>query len=179
MITCIFMQSNNGFSSICWSKRPGVHITILHWSMRFFSNFKSFPPITRPADISWYWPTFRNVSYIWYANSLVGVIINAPRLSNLVHCLQYKISKTWNKQLSIKYHNCKLISNMRDLWIILEQEKPVSCHYQSLQLPKYRCLAKPNQCFVSGCLSSQHNCFPLNLLECSLIKEDRWTLLSS
>lgn len=105
MITCIFIQLNNGFSSMCWSKRPGVHITALHWSMRFFSNFKSFPPIIKPAEISWYWPTFRNVSYIWYASSLVGVIINAPRPSSLVHCLQYKISSTWNNDLSIIYRN--------------------------------------------------------------------------
>lgn len=97
LITCIFTQLNNGFSSICWSKRPGVHITMLHWSIRFLSNFKSFPPITRPAEISWCWPTLRSVSYIWYASSLVGVIINAPRPSNLDHCLQYKASKACNK----------------------------------------------------------------------------------
>lgn len=100
----MFKQLNNGFSSICWSKRPGVHITILHWSIRFFSNFKSFPPIIRPAEISWYCPTFRSVSYIWYASSLVGVIIRAPRPSNLDHCLQYKISKTYNNNLSIIHH---------------------------------------------------------------------------
>lgn len=90
----MFTQSNNGLLSICWSKRPGVHMITLHWSILFFSKCKSLPPMISPADMSWYLPTFLRVSYIWYASSRVGVMIRAPRPSSRVHCLQYNISIT-------------------------------------------------------------------------------------
>ena len=45
LLTCKLEQSNIGFSSMCWSSLPGVQIIIFIWSIRFLSNFKSFPPV--------------------------------------------------------------------------------------------------------------------------------------
>jgi len=110
---------------MCCKSLPGVQIMIFTWSTRFFSNFKSFPPIinecglqinyshiltflfkimyifqvyepiTNPAENSWFLPTLRKTSKIWYANSRVGVIMIAPKPSLLLHRLVYSFSSTY------------------------------------------------------------------------------------
>ena len=59
---------------------------------------QTFPPMMRPAEKSWFFPTFRRTSKVWYASSLVGDIIRTPSPSAEVHCRRYKASSTWKKK---------------------------------------------------------------------------------
>lgn len=45
----------------------------------------TFPPITNAAEKWWLDPTLFKTSNIWYASSLVGVMIRAPKPSKIDH----------------------------------------------------------------------------------------------
>jgi hypothetical protein len=50
--TLTLPASNSGFSSMCCNSLPGVHIIMLQVDILLLSNFKSLPPMTRPAKDS-------------------------------------------------------------------------------------------------------------------------------
>jgi hypothetical protein len=47
-----FPASKFGFSSMCCKSLPGVQTMMLQVDIRPLSNFKSLPPMTRPAEKS-------------------------------------------------------------------------------------------------------------------------------
>ena len=56
--------SNPTVWSMCWSKRPGVATRMFIRDNLSLSTFRSFPPITRPAENWWYGPMARSTSNI-------------------------------------------------------------------------------------------------------------------
>lgn len=48
--TCRLSQVNAGVSSMCWSKRPGVHTMMLVEVTTACSRESVLPPTTRPAE---------------------------------------------------------------------------------------------------------------------------------
>ena len=63
-----------------WSNNlPGVAINIfIPFYILILSNFLLLPPIISPWVLLWNVSNFVQTSYIYYASSLVGDIINTP-----------------------------------------------------------------------------------------------------
>lgn len=79
-----------------------------------FLNKHTFLPITKPTENLWNFPTLFITSYIWYANSRVGVIIKAPSPSKKVQLLEYNNSNSWKERhlsnISIFFFNEKEVN---------------------------------------------------------------------
>mmetsp|Transcript_1851 Transcript_1851/g.6434 ORF Transcript_1851/g.6434 Transcript_1851/m.6434 type:complete len:286 (-) Transcript_1851:351-1208(-) len=94
-------QSNEGVSSMCWSRRPGVHTSTFTPATRAFSASTSLPPISSAALRLCLGPTRLSCWKIWDASSRVGDTTSAPTPSIAPHRARNRDSRSGTRNARV------------------------------------------------------------------------------